>query len=253
MSPGMNKDRLQQEHYDEIQTDYEAHYDDLCSQAYRNRFIYEPMLDGLDLAGATVLEAMCGSGQVTQYLLSRGARVTGLDISKQQILSFRDRWPGCDATCASIYASGLETASFDCAVVVGGLHHTQPNVSDAILEIHRILKPGGSLCFAEPHRGSLPDLVRRFWYKHDRLFLENEESVDVEAVMGEFASRFDFRSTRYAGNLAYLFVLNSMVFRIPVRLKRFYTPALLALEAALRPIQGKPTACMVLARWVKRG
>lgn len=249
----MSTDRLQSDHYDEIQAEYEAHYDDGTSQAYRIRFIYEPLLRGLDLGGASVLEAMCGSGQVTGFLLSRGARVTGLDISQRQIRSFQERWPGCAATCASVTDSGFRDGSFDCAVVVGGLHHAQPEVGPAVEELHRVLRPGGHLCFAEPHAGSLPDVVRRAWYRRDRLFMENEESVDAERLTREFSGRFDVGSTRYAGNLAYLFVLNSMVLRIPVRLKRYYTPALMLMEAALSPLQSKSTACMVLARWVKKG
>jgi hypothetical protein len=53
----------QQEHYDTIAADYEAHYSDEWSIEYRRRFIYEPMFEGLELAGKKVLDAMCGSAQ----------------------------------------------------------------------------------------------------------------------------------------------------------------------------------------------
>src|SRR2546428_7748760 len=42
----------------------------------------------------------CGSGQMTAYLLSKGAQVTGLDISGEGIRSFEQLWPTCDAICA---------------------------------------------------------------------------------------------------------------------------------------------------------
>src|SRR6185437_3331729 len=72
-------ERQQQQHYDTIAADYEAHYNDQWSVEYRRRFIYEPMFAGLNLDGMQVLDAMCGSGQTTSYLLARGASVTGLD------------------------------------------------------------------------------------------------------------------------------------------------------------------------------
>src|ERR1700755_3473431 len=76
---------LQQAHYDRIAADYETHYSDEWSVEYRRRFIYEPMFDGLRLEGMQVLDAMCGSGQTTSFLLARGTSVTGLDISNEVV------------------------------------------------------------------------------------------------------------------------------------------------------------------------
>src|ERR1043165_10071157 len=87
-------ERQQQQHYDEIAADYEAHYSDEWSVEYRRRFIYEPMFAGLNLDGLNVLDAMCGSGQTTEYLLARGANVTGLDISNEVIEQFQSRVTG---------------------------------------------------------------------------------------------------------------------------------------------------------------
>ena len=45
----------------------------------------------------------------------------------------------------------------------------------------------------EPHSGSLPDVIRRIWYKHDRFFSDNEASIDVQALEREFAAQFKSR------------------------------------------------------------
>lgn len=245
-------EQLQQDHYDQIATEYEAHYSDACSLEYRRQFIYEPMFAGIDLSGMKVLDAMCGSGQTTEYLLSQGALVTGLDLSSEVISSFKSRWTNCDAIQRSLVDSGLPSASFDCVVIVGGLHHIHPNVSAALHEINRVLKPGGYLCFMEPHSGSLPDVIRRIWYKHDRFFSDNEASIDVESYESEFASQFTPDRVRYLGNIAFLFVLNSLIFRIPLGAKRFYSPFLMKLEALINKLQGKLTSCFVVARWQKK-
>src|SRR6266498_4070971 len=151
----MHADGTQRQHYNRIAADYEAQYGDPDGLTYRERFLYEPMLAGLDLERRSVLEALSGSGHATGYLLTnKKALVTGLDISEQAIESFKRRWPQCQAICAPITESGLPDESFDCIVVVMGLHHLHPNLSDALREIHRLLRKGGSFCFTEPHRGS---------------------------------------------------------------------------------------------------
>jgi SAM-dependent methyltransferase len=248
----MGSEQLQKSHYDKIALQYEAHYGDPLNQKYRAKFIYDPMFEGMDLSGMRVLEAMCGSGQTTEYLLAKNATVTGLDISSESIKAFQQRWPACEAICASMLDSGLESESFDCVVVVGGLHHLHPHLSEAIVEIHRILKRGGRFCFAEPHSGSLPDSVRRRWYKHDKFFAANEASIDVEDLKKEFASQFEFKMEAYLGNLAYLLVFNSLIFRIPLRFKPLYTPALMKMEALVNKLQGKFLSCFVASQWQKK-
>src|SRR5215203_7524850 len=110
-------ERQQQQHYDSIAADYEVHYSDEWSVEYRRRFIYEPMFAGLDLAGKQVLDAMCGSGQTTSYLLTRGANVTGLDISTEVLDTFQARRRGAKAVKRSLLDSGLPDNTFDCVAV----------------------------------------------------------------------------------------------------------------------------------------
>jgi SAM-dependent methyltransferase len=245
-------EQLQKGHYEALAEAYETHYSDPSTQQYRVRFMYEPMLAGINLRDRRVLDAMCGSGQATEYLLAQGAQVVGLDISTQAIAAFQTNWPQCQSVCRSALDTGLPAASFDCVVVVGGLHHAHPHINEAVGEFHRLLKPGGYFCFVEPHSGSLLDVARRLWYKLDPLFSANEESVDLSALQTAFAAQFKFRCETYLGNVAYLAVLNSMVLRIPLRWKRRYTPALLSLEAGINRLQGKRTSCCVVGQWQKR-
>jgi SAM-dependent methyltransferase len=239
-------------HYDKIGVAYDAHYSDPTSERYRDLFVNGPLLENLELRDREVLEAMCGSGSTASYILSKGARLTGLDISANLISVFRTRWPQARAVQGSILATGLAPNSYDCIVVVGGLHHVQPLVQDAIDETFRILKPGGYLCFAEPHAGSLPDVLRRRWYKFDPLFEHDEKAIDLGVLEADNHRRFEFVSKRFAGNVAYMLVLNSLVFRVPIGLKRFYAPILLRLESVIGRVQGRRLSCFVLCQWRKR-
>lgn len=245
-------EKAQSAHYDQIGVAYDAHYADPTSERYRELFVSRPLLGSLDLNGRQVLEAMCGSGSTASYLLSKGARLTGLDISANLISAFHARWPEARAVQGSILATGFAANTYDCVVVVGGFHHVQPLVQTALDEAFRILKPGGYLCFAEPHSGSLPDLIRRRWYKLDPLFERDEQALDLGVLEASNRGRFEFILKSFAGNLAYLLVFNSLVFRVPIGLKRFYAPILLRLESILRRVQGPRSSCFVICQWRKR-
>ncbi len=244
-------ERLQADHYNRIAQDYSIHYGDKYSQEYRNQFINRHLFEGIDLKGKKVLEAMCGSGETTAYLLAHGAEVTGLDVSDSEIEKFKTRWPEADGVCSSIFETHFEDESWDCVVVVGGLHHLHPHLSDALREMHRILKKDGYLCFAEPHKGTIFDTIRQWWYRHDDLFAANEEAIDVVALKDEFKDRFQTKSEVYSGNVGYLFVLNSMVFRIPIGIKKLYSPLFLRLEAFFEKYQNPRFSCMAQAQWRK--
>ena len=248
----MDAEAAQRAHYNRIAAGYDVHYGDAWSQRYRDQFIDGPMLAGLDLQDRPVLEAMCGSGLTTGALLARGAHVTGLDISEACIETFRQRWPSCRTACASIARSGLPDASFDAVVVVGGLHHLQPDVDPAIEEIHRLLRPGGTFSFFEPHTGSLPDVFRQQWYRHDLRFARNEAAIDLEHLKSKYGGHFEFVREVYSGNIAFLLVFNSLVFFVPLWLKPLYSPLLLRLEALLGRLQGRRLACNVICQWRKR-
>jgi SAM-dependent methyltransferase len=249
----MQAEGTQREHYNRIGAEYEAQYGDPDGLVYRDRFLYQPLLDGLDLEGREVLEALSGSGHATEYLLSqKHALVTGLDISDEAIASFKEHWPGSEAICASITESGLPAESFDCIVVIMGLHHLHPHLPEALREIHRLLRKGGTFCFTEPHQGSAFDRLRQLWYRHDSLFAENEESLDTDALKREFADLFEFKTEKHVGSVGYLLVLNSMIFRVPLWLKRLYSPAVMWLEKLLAPLHSKFFSLAVICQWEKK-
>jgi SAM-dependent methyltransferase len=249
----MHAEGTQREHYNRIAADYEAQYGDPDGLAYREQFLYEPLFATLDLEGRKVLEGLSGSGHATEYLLKhKKALVTGLDISDEAIASFKTRWPDCEAICASMTKSSLPDESFDCIVVVMGLHHLHPHLGDALHEIHRLLRKGGTFCFAEPHKESSFNRLRSIWYRHDSLFAENEESLDIESLKHEFNGLFEFKAEKHVGSIGYLLVLNSMIFRVPLWLKRLYSPAVMRLEKMLARFQSRTFSLAVICQWQKK-
>ncbi len=242
---------LQQQHYERIAADYDAHYNDEYSQKYMKDVVFEPMFNGIDLRNKKVLEAMCGGGQTAKYLLGKEAKVTGLDISPQQTVHFKNRHKETEVICASMLDSGIESESFDIVSVVGGIHHMPPYTDESILEIHRILKPNGFFCFMEPHSETIVERFRQAWYKRDPLFAENEAAINMSELHKKFENHFEFTKESYLGNLGYLFVLNSMVFRLPLSLKPYYSTPIIKAENILNKIFGRRLSCFVTAQWKK--
>jgi len=248
----MTSELVQKELHDKIALQLKTQFDEPYSQQYRARFINTPLFDGIPLRGKDVIEGMCACGPTTQYLVSKGANVTAVDISENEINVVKQKLPNCTTVRASILDSGLPDSSYDCAVIVGGLHHVHPHVTQAVREIHRLLKPGGHFCFMEPHTGSVSDLFRKVWYRYDRLFMDNEAAVNIETLKTEFSRQFKFNTEKYTGCLAYLLVFNSMFLRIPIQLKPLYALPLMKLEALIDRYQGKLFSCFVIAQWQKK-
>ena len=113
-----------------------------------------------DVAGLDVLELGCGAAQWSIALAGRGARVTGLDLSEEQLGQAREAAAEAGVEVAFVHASAedvpLPDASFDVVFCDhGAIGWADPLV--LIPEAARLLRAGGLLAwcwgtaFAESH------------------------------------------------------------------------------------------------------
>ena len=222
-------EKKQKTYYNSIAKEYDQHYHSPYALKYRH-YVYNKLLQGIDIAGKKVLDAMCGGGEGTAYLLTRGADVTGLDISDECCKLYRHHFPENKVVCSSILNTEFPDAYFD-VILTDSLHHLPPFMEQGIDEIYRILKPGGYFCCWEPVANSIFSKIRTLWYKMDRrYFQDNEESIDFKKLIKNEKERFEVLNVFYGGNIAYLLVNCSMVFRIPTKYVKFYAPALIRAE-----------------------
>ncbi|MFN2470905.1 MAG: class I SAM-dependent methyltransferase [Gaiellaceae bacterium] len=103
-----------------------------------------------ELAGADVLEAGCGTAYVSAWLAHRGARVTGIDVSDEQLATARlfQQEFGLEFPLVHGSAEAMPFAdeSFDLVVSeYGASIWTDPYVW--IPEAARVLRPGGHIVF----------------------------------------------------------------------------------------------------------
>ena len=121
---------------------------------------------GNDLSGLRVLEYGCGTGWVTTELAKRGGHVSAFDISPEAVSQTASalRSQGLLAQCSVQVMAGekleYDSGVFDVAIGFAILHHLE--LTSALAELHRVLKPRGRALFAEP-LGSNPliNLYRR--------------------------------------------------------------------------------------------
>jgi len=104
-------------------------------------------------AGKDVVDVGCGGGALVRALAARGAQVTGVEVSEEQLASALsdDHGSGARYVIGHAQQLPLEDASVDAAVFMRTLHHVPPNeLGDALSEARRVLRPGGVVYVAEP-------------------------------------------------------------------------------------------------------
>ena len=124
---------------------------DSCGPAYaasRNRFQTERHLENLVsrlTGGSDILDLGCGSGQpVDAFLMGRGFRVTGIDISEGQIRLAQAALPNGTFINADMSKVAFRPGSFDAVVSFYAIFHV-PRAEHAAL-LHRastFLRAGG--------------------------------------------------------------------------------------------------------------
>jgi ubiquinone/menaquinone biosynthesis C-methylase UbiE len=98
-----------------------------------------------------VLELGCGTGYFTKEAAKSGAKITAIDISaelleeaKQEVTS-----DNVEFKVENAYKMTFEDNSFDAVIGSSVLHHLE--IDNALKEIFRVLRPGGTIHFTEPN------------------------------------------------------------------------------------------------------
>lgn len=94
--------------------------------------------------GARVLELGCGAGVPDTRELAAGFRVTGVDISPEQVRRARTSVPEAEFLVGDFTALDLEPASYDAVVSFYAFNHVPRDLLPGLFaDIHRWLVPGG--------------------------------------------------------------------------------------------------------------
>lgn len=133
----------------EFDDDFERFFAAYDGWRYQQERHIPDCLDGVDWRDQCVLEIGLGQGAESEQLIRRGARWSGLDLTEESVNRVRARLTVRDLSYDDLrQGSALEIPwpdhSFDIVFSHGVLHHI-PDIRTAQAEIHRVLRPGGTL------------------------------------------------------------------------------------------------------------
>jgi SAM-dependent methyltransferase len=139
--------------------DHESFFTAYDAWRYRQESHIPACLDEIDWNGKRVLEIGLGQGSESEQLIRRGARWSGLDLTPESVERVRTRLalrnlPHDELRQGSALSIPWPEDSFDMVFSHGVLHHI-PDVQRVQEEIHRVLKPGGTLVAMLYARSSL--------------------------------------------------------------------------------------------------
>jgi SAM-dependent methyltransferase len=165
-----------------VRAGYDHYRDGLNTPAFLEMLPEVNGLSGLDVG--------CGEGHNTRLLAERGARMTGIDISRTFIRYAREaeleQPPGIRYEIASAVDLPFDGASFDFATAFMSLMDI-PETELVLAEVFRVLRPGGFFqfsithpCFDTPHRENLrDDTGRTYAIEVGDYFRRQRGEVDV--------------------------------------------------------------------------
>ncbi|MDD9941301.1 MAG: class I SAM-dependent methyltransferase, partial [Myxococcales bacterium] len=129
--------------------DHSAFFQRYDAYRYRAEPHIPRCLDDLSPVGKRILEIGLGQGADSQQLIERGARWTGIDLTRESVARVAARMrafglPHEGLVRASVVKLPFEDGLFDLVYSHGVLHHV-PDIRRAQAEIARVLRPGGQL------------------------------------------------------------------------------------------------------------
>jgi len=102
--------------------------------------------------GQRALEVGCGTGIFLEAAATTGADIVALDLSADLLAQARARVAAAGKVRLSLGNAEqmpFREGSFDAVYGSSILHHL--NIDAALAEVHRVLRPGGRIVFAEPN------------------------------------------------------------------------------------------------------
>ncbi|WP_395644494.1 class I SAM-dependent methyltransferase [Terricaulis sp.] len=152
-------------------------------------------LIGRDQRKLKLLDLASGNGRFLSQVLAAFPRIpaTGIDLSPAYCAEARERlnaWSQVEIVTGAVEQAPFEDASFDAATCVYLFHELPPRVRrDAAREFARLIKPGGSLVFADSiQTGDIDDMDRMLEYfpvGFHEPYYSSFLNEDFEALFGE--------------------------------------------------------------------
>ena len=172
LEDGNSLTKIQSDFYNDVKFPNYDDVEDFASLLDKSRkSIFVKKLDDEILMGSNILEAGCGTGQMS-IVLSRYARtIYGIDLSKGSLIEAKQFINSNDIKSVHLFRMNIfklffEENTFDVIISNGVLHHTY-NPKLAFSKLVRVLKPRGIIVIGLYHRyGRIIQKIRQSLIKN---------------------------------------------------------------------------------------
>jgi SAM-dependent methyltransferase len=180
--------------YDVVAEDYAARLPDSRAEAPLDLAMVDAFAaavgqDDDDGVAAPVLDAGCGAGRMSRYLLGRGCSVEGVDLSPGMIAMARRDTRGVRFAVGSLADLPYADDTFGGVLLWYSIIHTPPAGQDRIFaETARVLRPGGHVLVGFQAGSGTRDVsaaYRRFGHEVElerHLYTADEVAAQLESV-----------------------------------------------------------------------
>ncbi|MDB5103989.1 MAG: hypothetical protein JWP91_1678 [Fibrobacteres bacterium] len=144
-----------------------AKFWDYCSrfpEEYFTRQFGDVMVDrlGAHLKGRrSTLDYGCGTGFMTEHLLDKGYKVTGLDFSRESVRGVDQKFKGRDGFEGAFFVDDVlaQKKRFDAILIFEVIEHlTDEQLEVTMRNLKTLLEPGGVVIMTTPNDERLSDL-----------------------------------------------------------------------------------------------
>lgn len=198
--------------YDRVAKDYAEHFRDEMEKKPFDRKMLDWLAEKVGGRGI-ICDMGCGPGQVAHYLYEHGVEVCGVDLSVGMIEQARRLSPDIRFQQGDMLAlNDIDDDSYGgVAAFYSVVHLPRPVLNQALGELKRVLRPGGTLLLTF-HLGR--EVIHRdeLWGKEvslDFIFFETEEMKEHLRAVGfeleEVIERDPYTEVEYPSRRGYIF------------------------------------------------
>jgi len=172
LEDGNSLTKIQSDFYNDVKFPNYDNVEDFGSLLDKSRrSIFVKKLDDEIPMGSNILEAGCGTGQLSITLSRYARQIYGIDLSKGSLIEAKQFINSNDIKSVHLFRMNIfklffEENTFDVIISNGVLHHTY-NPKLAFSKLVRVLKPGGIIVIGLYHRyGRIIQKIRQSLIKN---------------------------------------------------------------------------------------
>lgn len=138
------------------------------------------------ISGEIILDLGCGTGGLTADIAKSGAKVIGIDSSKDMILEAENKFSNIEFIIANGQSFKFDF-KFD-AVFSNAALHWMTNPVEVIQNIYNCLKPGGRFVFEMGGYGNIQNVIKSIIIAAKKFDLKYEDVINYYPKLGTYSS-----------------------------------------------------------------